>query len=97
MEAAHVHAFSKSRNNDPTNGLALTRDAHWMFDKGLWTLDQKHHVLVADEIFTEWGPGAEWLRSRHQTPAIFMVRVQLRPTERRLNWYRTHIFESMDR
>lgn len=96
VEAAHVHAFSKSRNNDPTNGLALTRDAHWMFDRGLWTLDEKNRILVAKEIFTEWGPETEWLRSRHQSPAIFMDGVRLRPAERRLSWHRNNVFESSD-
>lgn len=96
VEAAHIHQFAKSRNNDPTNGLALSRDAHWMFDKGLWTLDDKHRVLVANEIFAEWGPETEWLRRRHQQPAIFMDGTQLRPAEQRLNWHRTHVFECLD-
>ena len=96
VEAAHIHAFHKSHNNSPTNGLALTRDAHWMFDKGLWTLDPRHRVLVADEIFAEWGPETEWLRTRHQQPAIFNPGTALRPAEQRLNWHRTQVFNQLD-
>ena len=36
--------------------MALTRDAHWMFDEGLWTLSENSRVCVAKEVFTEWGP-----------------------------------------
>lgn len=95
VEAAHIHAFHKSKNNNPDNGLALSRDAHWMFDKGLWTLDKKHHVLVADEIFAEWGPETDWLRNRHQQPACFNEGTQLRPAEENLHWHRTQVFNSL--
>ncbi|WPJ98203.1 HNH endonuclease [Coraliomargarita algicola] len=90
-----MHAFSKSRNNSPDNGLALTRDAHWMFDKGLWTLDEQQRVIVADEIFTEWGPETDWLRKRHQQAAYFNQESQLRPAEVRLHWHRKNVFNSL--
>jgi putative restriction endonuclease len=32
VDAAHIHPFSSSRNNDPRNGLALCKNAHWLFD-----------------------------------------------------------------
>ncbi len=57
VEAAHIHAFAESKDNSIGNGLALTRDAHWMFDEGLWTLSETNRVCVAKEVFTEWGPG----------------------------------------
>lgn len=95
VEAAHIHAFHKSKNNAADNGLALSRDAHWMFDKGLWTLDKKHRVLVADEIFAEWGPETDWLRNRHQQPACFNEGTQLRPAEQNLQWHRTQVFNSL--
>jgi putative restriction endonuclease len=95
VEAAHIHAFAKSRNNSPTNGLALTRDAHWMFDKGLWTLDADRRILVAKEIFAEWGPETEWLQARHQQRAIFNEGTSLRPDDRCIHWHRAHVFNRM--
>ena len=92
VEAAHIHAFSKSRNNRPDNGLALSPDSHWMFDKGLWTCDDRHRVVVAAEVFTEWGPEGEWLKSRHGQPLRFAEGVQLRPADQNLGWHRTHVF-----
>jgi hypothetical protein len=36
-----------------------------MFDEGLWTVDPRNRIGVANEVFTEWGPDARWLKSRH--------------------------------
>jgi putative restriction endonuclease len=38
VDAAHIHQFRDSRNNDPRNGLALSKNAHWQFDRGLWAV-----------------------------------------------------------
>lgn len=92
VEAAHIHAFSKSRNDNPDNGLALTRDAHWMFDEGLWTIDEKQRVRVAPSVFTEWGPEASWLKSRNGAPLHFLDGVMLRPSEEHLGWHRKNVF-----
>jgi putative restriction endonuclease len=56
VDAAHIHQFSDSRNNDPRNGIALTKNAHWLFDNGLWTLSDDYRVIVARGSFAEGGP-----------------------------------------
>jgi len=56
VDAAHIHQFADSRNNDPRNGLALTKNAHWLFDNGLWTLRDDYRVIVALGNFAEAGP-----------------------------------------
>lgn len=56
VDAAHIHQFADSRNNDPRNGLALTKNAHWLFDNGLWSLTDDYRVLVAHGNFAEAGP-----------------------------------------
>jgi putative restriction endonuclease len=35
VEAAHIHPFSESGDDDPRNGLALTPNMHWAMDKNL--------------------------------------------------------------
>ncbi len=92
VEAAHIHAFSKSRNDNPENGLALTRDAHWMFDEGLWTVDENHRVRIAPSVFTEWGPEASWLKSRNEAPLKFLDGVSMRPAQEHLAWHRNNVF-----
>src|SRR5262249_45932149 len=56
VDGAHIHQFADSRNNDPRNGLALTKNAHWLFDNGLWTLSDDYRVMVALKSVAEAGP-----------------------------------------
>jgi hypothetical protein len=55
VDAAHIHQFANSRNNHPQNGIALCKNAHWMFDAGLWSLDDNYRVIVAPDRFNEAG------------------------------------------
>lgn len=56
VDAAHIEAWADTQNDDPQNGLALSKSAHWMFDEGLWTVDEDFRVLVNPRRFTEQGP-----------------------------------------
>ena len=53
VDAAHIHQFAASRNDDPRNGLALCKNAHWLFDNGLWSLSDDYRVIVARRHFVE--------------------------------------------
>ncbi len=58
VDASHIHEFSDSRNNDPRNGLALSKNAHWQFDLGLWSITDDYRVMVNHDKFIEEGvPG----------------------------------------
>ena len=92
VEAAHIHAFAQSRNDHPENGLSLSRDAHWMFDEGLWTVTDSLRIRVAREVFTEWGPETAWLKSRDGKPLRFLDGVALRPAAEHLAWHRANQF-----
>lgn len=49
IEAAHIHPFSESGDDDPRNGLALTPNMHWAMDRNLIAPgpDLKWHVSPA--------------------------------------------------
>ena len=53
VDAAHIHRFSASRDNDPHNGLALCKNAHWLFDNGMWSLRRRYRVIIARPHFDE--------------------------------------------
>jgi putative restriction endonuclease len=53
VDAAHIHQYAASQNDDPRNGLALCKNAHWLFDNGLWTLSDDYKVIVAEGKFDE--------------------------------------------
>jgi|GEM_PF-247950 len=54
VEAAHIHPFSESGDDDPRNGIALSRDMHWAMDRN----------LIAP------GPDLKWHVSRQLDPRI---------------------------
>lgn len=88
VEAEHIAAFARTRNNDPENGLALTPDAHWSFDAGLWTVDDQYRVIVARDRFTESSPAGVLLARRHGQPLFFHPKCRLRPSRMHLAEHR---------
>ncbi len=64
LDAAHIHQFKKGGNCHPTNGLALSKTAHWLFDRGFWSLTDDYRVLVASRRFEEAGEQSHLLKPR---------------------------------
>ncbi len=91
VEAAHIHDFAKSRNNEADNGLALCPNAHWMFDEGLWSISDDLRVLATEVSYHESSPAGETLRMRHGKPLFFEPRSRLRPNPKHLAWHRENI------
>lgn len=96
VQAAHIHQHARSGNDDPRNGLALTPDAHWMFDAGLWTItlrDDQFLIHVAPDRFSETSPHGRLLAGFHNQPLHFHPQARLRPDPTHLRWHRnTHSF-----
>jgi putative restriction endonuclease len=91
VQAAHIHQHAKSGNDDPRNGLALTPDAHWMFDAGLWTAEPKGDdfvVRVAKGRFQEGSVDGYTLLGREGKALVFHREARLRPDPECLNWHR---------
>jgi putative restriction endonuclease len=47
VEAAHIKPVERDGPDSPRNGLALSRTVHWMFDRGLISIDGNYGVLIA--------------------------------------------------
>jgi putative restriction endonuclease len=56
VDAAHIRAFADSRNNSVDNGFALSKNAHWLFDQGLWSATDDFKIVIATGCFAESGP-----------------------------------------
>lgn len=94
VEAAHIHQFADSRNNHPQNGFALCKNAHWMFDAGLWSLDDEYRVLVDPKRFDESGAGALLLSRKANTRIRLPTDPNYWPSKAHLAWHRKrHAFE----
>lgn len=95
VDAAHIHQFADSRNNHPCNGIALCKNAHWMFDEGLWSLDDEYHVLVAVKRFDESGTETHLLSLKANSRILLPADSKYWPGKTHLAWHRRyHGFES---
>lgn len=92
VDAAHIHQFAKSRNDDPTNGIALCKNAHWLFDAGLWTIDDNYRVVVALGAFSESSPNQKSLTDMHGQRLTLPHCEASWPAKSHLAWHRTHKF-----
>ncbi|MGE5217453.1 MAG: HNH endonuclease [Chloroflexota bacterium] len=94
VEAAHIHQFSDSRNNHPRNGIALCKNAHWMFDEGLWSLDDDYRVIVDRQRFDESGANEQLLSRKANTRILLPADPDYWPDKTHLAWHRKyHRFE----
>jgi putative restriction endonuclease len=87
VDAAHIEPWAKTQNDDPSNGLALSKNAHWMFDEGLWTAGDDLRVVVSGNRFTESGPEAVKLASFAGRHLQFDPAAMLRPNR---EFFRRH-------
>lgn len=94
VDAAHIHQFSDSRNNHPQNGIALSKNAHWLFDQGLWSLTDKYRVIVAKERFDEAGDAAFLLKKMEGREIQLPKDREYWPERRNLEWHRNNILRS---
>jgi putative restriction endonuclease len=45
-QAAHIIPRRINGSDDPRNGIALSRTAHWAFDQGMFTLSDQYEIIV---------------------------------------------------
>ena len=79
VEAAHIESWAENGNDDIANGLALCKNAHWMFDEGLWSVRGDGRVLLSPQRFTENGPDGLRLQPYAGRLLQFAAGVSLRP------------------
>ncbi len=95
VDAAHIHQFADSRNDDPKNGIALCKNAHWLFDLGLWSIDNDYRVIVASKLFVEACPSQEPLLAMVGKQLLLPRDQKLWPSLKNLAWHRGERFEKL--
>jgi putative restriction endonuclease len=93
VDAAHIHQFARSRNNEPQNGLALCKNAHWLFDNGLWAIADDYSILVATDQYSEDAPDQKALQDYHGKKLRLPSDKRLWPSQTHLAWHRKHKFQ----
>ncbi len=95
LDAAHIHQFKQGGECHPTNGLALSKTAHWLFDRGYWSISDDYRILVAEKRFDESGEEGHLLKRRSGTLLLLPKQHHFWPEIQCLQWHRTrHGFES---
>jgi putative restriction endonuclease len=92
VDAAHIHQFADSRNNALDNGIALSKNAHWLFDQGLWTISDSLTVIVAEGKFAERRIDGVGLASQHGKRLHLPEDKNLWPNPIHLAWHRENRF-----
>jgi len=92
VDAAHIESWADSQNDDLANGLALSKSAHWMFDQGLWTVDDDMRVEVHPDRFKDAGPDAFRLEAIAGRHLQFDPMATLRPSIESLRKHRKRPF-----
>lgn len=90
VDAAHIEAWVRTQNDDLTNGLALSKTAHWMFDSGLWSVNDDFRIIINSRKFVESGPEAIRLASYAGRHLQFDPSARLRPSVEYLRRHRQH-------
>lgn len=93
VEAAHIHQFAQSKNDDITNGIALCRNHHWAFDQGLWSIGTNFEIVVACGKFAEQASNQAGLMSYQSKQLDFSwLQPEHQPSQKNLDWHRRHRF-----
>jgi putative restriction endonuclease len=88
VDAAHIHQFKKGGSNSPSNGIALSKTAHWLFDRGFWSITDDFLVMVRADSFEEAGELSHLLKPRVSRPILLPADQRLWPGQEFLAWHR---------
>lgn len=89
-EAAHIRPVEANGPDIINNGIALSGTAHWMFDRGLITLEDNLEILISRHINDYSGVRSLLNKSGY---ARLPLRTTDRPHPHFLKWHRENCFK----
>jgi len=87
LQAAHIIPRHMGGGYNPSNGLALSQDLHWAFDKGFFTVDAGYRVQVHDVVIK-----IPALRAIHDKQVRLPQDSRARPNVQSLKWHQENVF-----
>lgn len=90
VNAAHIRPVEASGPDTVHNGIALSGTAHWMFDRGLITLNDDLEVLISRQVNDLDAVRSFINRSGFASPPL---RTSERPHPHFLKWHRENCFK----
>lgn len=89
VQAAHIRPVAENGPDSVRNGLALSGTMHWMFDRGLASVDDDYSLLLARDRV----PDAVDRLLGGNARLILPERPDLQPHPSFLDWHRRNIFK----
>jgi putative restriction endonuclease len=94
VDAAHVIPWSISRNDMPTNGMALCRLCHWTFDEGLISVSARYLIITSGQLAAgRNAPGH--LSTVAGRKILGPTEKHLWPAPAGLEWHRQKVFRTI--
>jgi putative restriction endonuclease len=89
VQAAHIQPVAAQGPDSIRNGLALTGTVHWLFDRGLLSVDDDYRILLAQSgVPEELGRLVQPDRK-----LLLPSRPEWRPHSSYPRWHREHVFK----
>mgnify|MGYP001225733377 CR=1 FL=1 len=89
VQAAHIRPVAAGGTDSVRNGLALSGTVHWMFDRGLLSVDDDCSILIATQSL----PSAVTRLIREDRKLALPSKAELRPHPIHLQYHREKIFK----
>ena len=89
VQAAHIRPVAEGGSDSVRNGIALSGTVHWMFDRGLISIDTDHAILVAKDKV----PDTALRMIREERRLILPCRADALPNPAMLAFHREHVFK----
>lgn len=89
VQAAHIQPVSKNGPDSLRNGVALSGTVHWMFDRGLVSIDDDYSILIAKDHLPD--AAVRLLNQDHRL--LLPTREDMRPHRHYLDFHRENIFK----
>lgn len=93
VEAAHIIPWRETKDDKPTNGMALCRLCHWSFDEGLMGVGKDYEVLISKQVKREPNFPGHMLTLSDR--GIFKPAKQtFWPAKEKIEWHRKEVFKN---
>ena len=89
VQAAHIRPIAQGGTDSVRNGIALSGTAHWMFDRGMFSIADDFEILVAAKAV----PDDALRLIREDRRLLVPARPELRPVPDAMRYHRENIFK----
>jgi putative restriction endonuclease len=84
LDAAHIIPVEAGGSDDVRNGLLLSKDLHWAFDKGLFSITAEYKVIISSHIANS--THGEAIKRISNSEMVFDGAI-LRPHDKAIQWH----------